>query len=118
MANGQRIYLDHNATSPLRPEVATVIVHALTLPGNASSVHAEGRAARAAIESAREKVARLVGAKPKNVVLTSGGTEASNLVLSPSFRRLGDGAGATRLLLCATEHPCGLNGHRFPFDKV
>jgi cysteine desulfurase len=118
MATGQRTYLDHNATSPLRPEVAAAVAHALGLPGNASSVHAEGRAARAAIESAREKVAGLVGARAKNVVFTSGGTEASNLVLTPSFRRLKERGGASRLLLGATEHPCGLHGHRFPSDAV
>src|SRR5215203_2602916 len=118
MAIGQRTYLDHNATSPLRPEAAAAIAHALQLPGNASSVHAEGRAARAAIESARETVAGLVGARAKNVIFTSGGTEASNLVLSPSFRRLREQGGAARLLLGATEHPCGLNGHRFPPHAV
>ncbi len=118
MAIGPRIYLDHNATSPLRPEVAAVVAHALSLPGNPSSVHHEGRAARAAVESAREKVARLVGARPKNVIFTSGGTEASNLVLTPSFRRLSEGAGASRLLIGASEHPCGLHGHRFPADAV
>ncbi|HZB61780.1 MAG TPA: cysteine desulfurase family protein [Microvirga sp.] len=118
MAIGQRTYLDHNATSPMRPEVASVVAHALQLPGNASSVHAEGRAARALVETAREKVAGLVGARAKNVIFTSGGTEASNLVLSPSFRRLKDSAGASRLLLGATEHPCGLNGHRFPPHAV
>jgi cysteine desulfurase len=117
MAAGQRIYLDHNATSPLRPEVAEVVLRALQLPGNASSVHAEGRAARAEIETAREKVARLVGARTKNLVFTSGGTEAANLVLTPGFRRLGQ-AGATKLLLGAAEHPCVLNGHRFPSDSV
>lgn len=117
MAIGQRIYLDHNATSPLRPEVAEVVARALQLPGNPSSVHAEGRAARAEIEAAREKVARLVGARAKNVIFTSGGTEASNLALSPSLRRLGQ-AGAARLLIGATEHPCGLNGHRFPSGAV
>jgi cysteine desulfurase len=113
MAAGQRTYLDHNATSPLRPEVAEVMLRAFELPGNASSVHAEGRAARAAIEKAREQVARLVGAKAKNVIFTSGGTEAANLVLTPGFRRLGQ-QGAARLLIGATEHPCVLNGHRFP----
>lgn len=113
MAVSQRTYLDHNATSPLRPEVAEVMLRAFELPGNASSVHAEGRAARAAIEKAREAVARLVGAKAKNVVFTSGGTEAANLVLTPGFRRLGQ-QGATRLLIGAAEHPCVLNGHRFP----
>src|SRR3712207_5106157 len=117
MAAGRRTYLDHNATSHLRPEVAEVIVSALQLPGNASSVHAEGRAARAEIEAARDKVAKLVGARAKNVVFTSGVTEAANLVLTPGFRRLGQ-AGATRLLLGAAEHPCVLNGHRFPADTV
>ncbi len=117
MAMGQRTYLDHNATSPLRPEVADVVLRALQLPGNASSVHAEGRAARAEIEVARDKVARLVGARAKNVVFTSGGTEAANLALTPGFRRLGQAA-AARLLLGAAEHPCVLNGHRFPVDAV
>jgi cysteine desulfurase len=117
MAAGQRTYLDHNATSPLRPEVADAVMHALQLPGNASSVHAEGRAARAEIERARAQVARLVGARTKNVIFTSGGTEAANLVLTPSFRRLGQ-AGATRLLAGAAEHPCVLNGHRFPQGAV
>jgi cysteine desulfurase len=112
MAADRRIYLDYNATAPIRPEVVDEVVRALQLSGNASSVHAEGRAARAEIERARERVADLVGAKAKNVIFTSGGTEASNTVLSPSFHRLGE-AGATRLLVGATEHPCGLNGHRF-----
>lgn len=117
MAAGQRTYLDHNATSPLRPEVAEVMVRAFALPGNASSVHAEGRAARAEIEKAREQVARLVGARAKNVVFTSGGTEAANLVLTPGFRRLGQ-QGTVRLLIGATEHPCVLSGHRFPADSI
>jgi cysteine desulfurase len=117
MAVSRRTYLDHNATSPLRPQVADAVLHALHLPGNASSVHAEGRAARAEIERARETVARLVGARTKNVIFTSGGTEAANLVLTPSFRRLGQ-AGATRLLVGAAEHPCVLNGHRFPLEAV
>jgi cysteine desulfurase len=117
MATGQRTYLDHNATSPVRPEVAAVMARALQLTGNPSSVHAEGRAARAEIENARDKVARLVGAKAKNVIFTSGGTEASNMVLSPSLRGLGQ-PGATRLLVGATEHPCVLTGHRFPAQAV
>ncbi|MBB4041004.1 cysteine desulfurase [Microvirga flocculans] len=117
MATSQRIYLDHNATSPVRPEVSEAVLRALQLPGNASSVHAEGRLARAEIEGAREKVARLVGARTKNVVFTSGGTEAANLVLTPGFRRLGQ-AGAARLFVGAAEHPCVLNGHRFPEGAV
>jgi cysteine desulfurase len=113
MAGNQRIYLDYNATAPVRPEVVAAVVRALELSGNASSVHREGRAARAAIETARENVAALVGASPKNVIFTSGGTEANNLVLSPSLRRTG-GTGASILLAGATEHPCVLDGHRFP----
>jgi cysteine desulfurase len=117
MATGQRTYLDHNATSPLRPEVAEVVLRALQMPGNASSIHMEGRAARAEIETARVSVARLAGAKAKNTVFTSGGTEAANLVLTSSFRRLGQ-QGPTWLLVGAAEHPCVLNGHRFPADRV
>lgn len=117
MATGQRSYLDYNATAPLRPEAADAMLRAFDLPGNASSVHAEGRAARAEIERAREKIARLAGAKAKNVIFTSGGTEASNLVLAPSLRRLGKVA-VSRLLIGATEHPCGLGGHRFPTEVV
>jgi cysteine desulfurase len=109
--------MDYNATTPLRPEVAAVIARVLELPGNPSSVHAEGRAARAEIEKGREQVARLAGARAKNVIFTSGGTEASNMVLSPSLHRLGQ-PGASRLLICATEHACGLHGHRFPADAV
>ncbi|KLK93052.1 cysteine desulfurase [Microvirga vignae] len=117
MATGQRTYLDHNATSPLRPEAAEAVVRAMRLPGNASSIHTEGRAARAEIEGARVSVAKLVGAKAKNVIFTSGGTEAANLALTPSFRRLGQ-PDAARLFIGATEHPCVLNGHRFPADRV
>ncbi|WP_112664067.1 cysteine desulfurase family protein [Microvirga flavescens] len=117
MAASQRSYLDYNATAPMRPEVATEMARVFLLPGNASSVHAEGRAARAEMETARERVAALVGALPKNVIFTSGGTEANNLVLSPSFRHAGK-AGAGLLLVGATEHPSVLAGHRFAPEAV
>ncbi|HEV2603143.1 MAG TPA: cysteine desulfurase family protein [Microvirga sp.] len=117
MEPSPRSYLDHNATSALRPQAAEAVLRALSLPGNASSVHAEGRAARAAIEAAREQVAALVGAAAKNVVFTSGGTESSATVLSPALRRPG-GASARLLLVGAAEHPCVLDGHRFPADAV
>src|SRR3712207_1131254 len=113
MAERARSYLDYNATAPLRPEVAGAVARALELIGNPSSIHAEGRAARAAVEAAREKVARLVGAEPKNVILTSGGTEAAGAVLSPSLHRLGENAGMSRLLASAGEHPCVLERHGF-----
>eukprot|EP01042_Synura_sphagnicola_P028455 gene28455-36702_t len=68
----KRSYLDHNATTPVRPAVAEAMLRALQMPGNPSSVHSEGRAARGAIEQAREQVAALVGAKASNVVFASG----------------------------------------------
>ncbi|HYH70618.1 MAG TPA: aminotransferase class V-fold PLP-dependent enzyme, partial [Methyloceanibacter sp.] len=77
----ERFYLDYNATAPLRPEVRDAMIGALALTGNPSSVHAEGRAARAAIDKAREQVAALVGARPEGVIFTSGGTEANAFAL-------------------------------------
>ena len=79
---GIRAYLDWNATAPLRPQARRAMEAALDLVGNPSSVHADGRAARARIESAREEVASLVGAQARNVIFTSGGTEANTLALT------------------------------------
>ena len=75
-------YLDHNATSPIRPEAQAALIHALSVGGNASSVHARGRAARALIEEAKEKVALLANAAGHDVIFTSGATEAANLGLA------------------------------------
>lgn len=72
-----RAYLDWNATAPLRPEARAAVIAALDVVGNPSSVHAEGRAAKAIVEAAREDVARLVGCRPVEVVFTSGATEAA-----------------------------------------
>jgi cysteine desulfurase len=77
-----RIYLDHNATTPVRPEVVSAMAAALGERwGNPSSTHAEGAAARSALERAREQVAELLGAEPREVLFTSGATEANNTVL-------------------------------------
>lgn len=76
-ADGARVYLDYNATAPLRPEAKAAMISALDCTGNPSSVHAEGRRARGIVEAAREKVAALVGAKPSEVVFTSGASEAN-----------------------------------------
>lgn len=78
----RRTYLDFNATAPLRPEAKSAMVEALDIVGNPSSVHSEGRRARAVIERARENVARLVGAKPSEIVFTSGASEANAWALS------------------------------------
>ena len=107
-----RIYLDHNASSPLRPQAREAMLAALGLPGNASSIHAEGRAARAIIERARRQVAALVGGDPSGVVFTASATEAANVVLTPSLALAGRAA-ARRLLVGTTEHACVRTGHRF-----
>lgn len=113
-----RVYLDHNATAPLRPEVAEAIAAALSACGNPSSVHAEGRAARGRIEAAREEVAALVGARARDVVFTSGGTEANVLALTPGIEVSGDRRPLERLLTSAVEHACVLEGARFPLDRI
>ncbi len=90
-------YLDHNATTPLKPAAMEAMKALLLLPGNASATHKAGRAARAAIERARAQVAALVNAGPQAVIVfTSGATEANNLVLK--------GAGCERVLASAAEH--------------
>ena len=77
-----RVYLDHNATMPLRAEARAAMIAAMDVAGNPSSVHAEGRAAKALIEKARAQVARAFGAEGADVVFTSGATEAAALALA------------------------------------
>jgi len=92
----RRTYLDYNATTPIRPAAAAAVSDALALGGNPSSVHAFGRAARARLEDARETVAALAGARPDQLIFTSGGTEANNLALA--------WAHGVRVLISAGEH--------------
>lgn len=107
-----RVYLDHNATAPMRPEAREAVLAAMALAGNASAVHGEGRAARRVIETAREAVARLTGAEAKHVTFTSGGSEAAASLLVPGFK--GRRAGPARtLIVSAVEHSCVLSGGRF-----
>ena len=113
MACATRIYLDHNATSPLRPQAREAMLRALEGGGNASSVHAEGRAARAFVEAARDAVAALAGAPAREVTFTSGGSEAAATALTPFVSRDGDRRPLDRLLVGATEHACILAGGRF-----
>ncbi len=84
----ERAYFDWNATAPLREEARASMIAALSLTGNASSVHAEGRAARRLVEQARQQVASLAGVEAKNVTFTSGATEANMLALGDRGRRL------------------------------
>ncbi len=112
-----RVYLDWNATTPLRSEAKAAMAAAWELPGNPSSVHAEGRQARRLVEDARAAVAAAVGAVPRNVVFTSGGTEANALALSPGLRG-GSGAPLQRLLVSAVEHPSVMAGGRFVHGAI
>ncbi|MDP2123339.1 MAG: cysteine desulfurase family protein [Parvibaculum sp.] len=96
----KRAYLDHNATTPLRPEARAAVLRALEVTGNPSSVHTEGRAARALIEAARREVAVLAGAKPAEVIFASGGTEAARL----AFHAAKAAQGVGRLIVSAVEH--------------
>jgi cysteine desulfurase len=110
----ERAYFDWNATAPLRREARAAMADTFDIVGNPSSVHAEGRKARHLVEQAREKVAALVGAEPRNVVFTSGGTEANALALTPVLSVGSDKAPRDRLLISAIEHPSVRAGGRFP----
>ncbi len=114
----ERAYFDWNATAPLREQARAAMVTALGLTGNASSVHAEGRAARQIIETARDKVAKLVGAEAKNVTFTSGGTEANMLALTPAIEIAGAKSLRDRLFVSAIEHPSVKSGGRFPAELI
>jgi cysteine desulfurase len=113
----ERVYLDWNATAPLHPEARAAALAALDVVGNPSSVHAEGRAALRLVEQAREGIATLVGASARNVVFTSGGTEANVLALSPATAAEG-GEPCQELLVSAIEHPSMLAGGRFDSAAV
>ena len=112
-----RVYLDWNATTPLRPEAREAMAAAWDLPGNPSSVHDEGRKARRLVEDARAAVAGAVGALPRNVVFTSGGTEANALALTPGLRRT-SGLPVQRLVVSAIEHASVLAGGRFTAEAI
>jgi cysteine desulfurase len=112
-----RVYLDWNATTPLRPEARAAMTAAWDLSGNPSSVHAEGRASRSLVEDARAVVAEAVGAELRNVVFTSGGTEANSLALTPGLKR-NSRLESNRLVVSAIEHVSVLAGGRFPPEAI
>lgn len=85
-----RIYCDYNATAPLRTEAREAMARALDVAGNPSSVHAEGRKARALVEGARETVAAAIGACRDDIAFTSGGTEAVQAPLRGALKATGD----------------------------
>ena len=100
MSDDAPIYLDYNATAPVKPAVAEAMAEALLAPGNPSSIHGFGRAARKRVEDARERIAALVDCAPAELIFTAGGTEANNTALK--------GAGRRVIVASTIEHPAVL----------
>lgn len=98
------VYLDHAATSPMRPEAVEAFVEAASLVGNPASLHRPGQRARAALEEAREDLAAAVGAHPSEVIFTAGGSEADTIAVLGGWEARRDD-GRTRCLVSAIEHP-------------
>ena len=113
-----RLYLDYNATAPLRPEAREAMLAALGEVGNASSVHAEGRAARRASSTPAARWRGSSAAKRSSSTFTSGGTEANNTVLTPDWRIGSEIVDLGTLLVGATEHPSVLAGGGFAADEI
>jgi len=118
-AGKRRVYIDYNATTPLREEVRAALIEDLGVYGNASSMHASGREARARVEEARRAAAELLGAEPGEIIFTSGGSESNNTVFQ-TMRALGAdksgaplAAGRRGVITTAIEHPCVLNSAKF-----
>lgn len=121
----RKVYIDYNATTPLRAEVKAAMIEDLEIFGNASSMHASGRLARARVEQARRFVAALINAAPETIVFTSGGSEANNAVFQTMSRLaacskcgqkgrfVAQCAGRDEILTTAIEHPCVLNSALF-----
>ena len=112
----ERVYLDWNATTPLRKEARAAMAAAFDLAGNPSSIHLEGRAARKLVEDARQQVAAAFGAEARNVVFTSGGTEANAFALQPGL--MGRGGSLQRLVVSAIEHVSVLSGGQFAREAI
>lgn len=108
----RRVYLDNNATTPIRQEVRDLLIEDMDVYGNASSMHERGRAAHARVESARASVAALIGARSEEVFFTSGGSESNNTVFQTMLLR-GDGHARNEIVTTAIEHPCVLNSAEF-----
>jgi len=109
MTQPRRVYLDHNATTPLHPEVKNTLTDMLEVFGNPSSLHGFGRQARVLVEEAREKTAALIGASPEEIVFTGSGSEGNNTVLSilschAGFCNIQQPSAA--IVTTAIEHPC------------
>ncbi|NXK44554.1 SCLY lyase, partial [Chauna torquata] len=114
-----RVYLDHNATTPLAPEAAQAVGEAARQAwGNPSSSHPAGNKAKELIESARESLARMVGGRPEDIIFTSGGTEANNMVIHTALRHFresqGQGRATPHILTSSVEH----DSIRLPLEQL
>jgi cysteine desulfurase len=118
MSASTRIYFDYNASAPLHPAARAAMVETLDLAGNPSSIHREGRELRKRVEHARTVIASHCGVAAKQVVFTSGASEAAALALSPVLRRGTGEIRCSRLYVSAIEHPCVLAGGRFEDIEV
>jgi cysteine desulfurase len=109
------VYLDHAATTPMRPEAIAAMTEELARLGNPSSLHAAGRRARRVVEESREQIAEVFGARPSEVVFTSGGTEADNLAVKGLYwaRRHGAHGARRRVLTTSVEHHAVLDSVRW-----
>ncbi|MBM3247886.1 MAG: cysteine desulfurase [Candidatus Omnitrophica bacterium] len=117
----RQVYMDHNATTPLHPEVKKVMIKALEDFGNPSSLHAFGRHTRKLVEEARENVATFLGAKAEEIIFVGSGTEANNTVLSifacPSKKCNFHGKAAAEIVTTSIEHPCILEAAKCLEDR-
>jgi cysteine desulfurase len=116
---GQKIYLDYNATTPLKDEVKAAMIEDFDIYGNASSMHAAGRLAHARVEEARQVVGALIGGNARGIIFTSGGSESNNTVFQ-TMRRLAAGADGkslsgdrTEIITTVVEHPCVFNSAEY-----
>jgi len=115
----RKVYVDYNATTPLRPEVKAAITEDLDIFGNASSMHASGRLAHSRVEEARSRVEKLMGAGPHTVFFTSGGSESNNAVFQTMRRIASDPSGIPlkegrrEFITSSIEHPCVLNSAKY-----
>ncbi len=114
----KRAYIDYNASAPLLDEARATMFDALETPGNASSVHCEGRAKHAVLETARRHIARLCNASPDHVVFTSGATEAASTLLTPNYRMGRSPLAIGQLYVFASDHACFLGGGQFEGERV
>lgn len=113
-----RIYLDHNAGSPLRPQVKQAVIEALDMAANGSSIHQEGRKAKGLIERSRQSIAEMVGAAPSGVTFTCGGSEANATILQPKLTVKRKPRVIERLLVSGTEHHSVLKGGSFAPEQI